>query len=149
GRNWNVETATRVLATPEGVVCPVDVGYLDEDGNSFSIDREKDIIIRGGENSSAAEVEAAIYDNPAVAEVAVFGIPDERLGEVPAAIIYSEKGGIDEAGLLAFLAEKLAPFKLPALVRFSGEPLPELGTGQIDKMTLRQRFRAAAGAATG
>ncbi len=146
---WNDEAATRALVTADGYVRSGDVGYLDEDGYLFIIDRKKDIIIRGGENISAAEVEAAIYDNPAVAEVAVFGIPDERLGEVPAAIIYSEKGGIDEAGLLAFLAEKLAPFKLPALVRFSDEPLPKLGTGKIDKMTLRQRFRAAAGAATG
>ena len=67
-----------------------DVGYLDEDGYLFIVDRKKEIIIRGGENISAAEVEAECYACPAVAEAAVFGAPDERLGEVPVAVIYAK-----------------------------------------------------------
>jgi long-chain acyl-CoA synthetase len=141
---WQDEAATKAAITADGYIRSGDIGYLDEDGYLFIVDRKKDIIIRGGENISAAEVEAAIYENPAVTEVAVFGIPDERLGEVPGAVVYSEKGGIDAEGLLAFLAEKVAPFKVPAAVWFSDQPLPKLGTGKIDKVTLRERFRAAA-----
>ena len=74
-----------------------DIGYLDEDGYLFIVDRKKDIIIRGGENISAAEVEAALYACPDVAEAAVFGAPDERLGEVPVAVIHARDGsGLDE-----------------------------------------------------
>ena len=78
--------------TADGYLRTGDIGYLDEDGYLFIVDRKKDIIIRGGENISAAEVEAACYACPAVAEAAVFGAPDERLGEVPVAIIYLKDG---------------------------------------------------------
>jgi acyl-CoA synthetase (AMP-forming)/AMP-acid ligase II len=71
----------------------------------------------------------------------VFGVPCERLGEVPAAVIYSEEGSIDEAGLLAFLEGKLARFKLPTHVWVHSEPLPKLGTGKIDKVSLREQYR--------
>ena len=75
---------------PTIIVRTGDVGYLDEDGYLFIVDRKKEIIIRGGENISAAEVEAECYACPAVAEVSVFGAPDERLGEVPIAIVHRE-----------------------------------------------------------
>jgi long-chain acyl-CoA synthetase len=80
-----------------------------------------------------------------VSEAAVFGVPDERLGEAPAAVIYSEAGGIAEEALLAFLAGHLAQFKLPAYTWFHSEPLPKLGTGKIDKKTLRERYSAEVG----
>jgi long-chain acyl-CoA synthetase len=118
-----------------------DIGYLDEDNYLFIVDRKKDIIIRGGENISAQEVEAAIYAHPAVSEAAVFGVPDERLGEVPAAVVWSEKGAVDGDTLCAFLSEHLAQFKLPAYVFASEQPLPKLGTGKIDKVVLRERYR--------
>jgi acyl-CoA synthetase (AMP-forming)/AMP-acid ligase II len=145
---WNDEAATRAAFTADGFVRSGDIGYLDDDGYLFIVGRKKDIIIRGGENISAEEVEAAIYADPAVSEAAVFGIADERLGEVPAAVIYSEKGGIDAETLRASLATRLAPFKLPAAIWFSAEPLPKLGTGKIDKRALRALYRdATAGAA--
>ena len=76
----------------DGYVRTGDIGYLDEDGYLFIVDRKKEIIIRGGENISAAEVEAEFYACPAVAEAAVFGAPDERLGEVPVAVVHVKNG---------------------------------------------------------
>ena len=114
-----------------------DIGYLDEDDYLFIVDRKKDIIIRGGENISAAEVEAALYACPDVAEAAVFGAPDERLGEVPVAVIHPRTGSkLDEEAMRAFLAGRLAAFKIPARMVFSAEPLPRLGTGKIDRVAI-------------
>ncbi len=138
---WRDEKATAAAFTADGYFKSGDVGYLDEDDYLFIVDRKKDIIIRGGENISAQEVEAAIYAHPAVSEAAVFGIADERLGEVPGAVVYSEKGGVDKETLCAFLSEQIAQFKLPAYVWFSVEPLPKLGTGKIDKVSLREAYR--------
>jgi long-chain acyl-CoA synthetase len=138
---WRDEVATAAAFTADGFVRTGDIGYLDEDDYLFIVDRKKDIIIRGGENISCQEVEAAIYTHPAVSEVAVFGIPDERLGEVPGAVIYSEKSGVDQAGLLEFLGPHLAQYKLPAFVWLHEDPLPKLGTGKIDKVELRERYR--------
>ncbi|PNB49008.1 AMP-dependent synthetase, partial [Pseudomonas sp. FW305-130] len=72
--------ATAAAFTADRYFLTGDIGYLDEDGYLFIVDRKKDIIIRGGENISCQEVEAAIYEHPAVAEAAVFGLPDERFG---------------------------------------------------------------------
>ena len=141
---WRDEAATRAAFTADGYLRTGDIGYLDADGYLFIVDRKKDIIIRGGENIAAQEVEAAIYAHPAVSEAAVFGIPDERLGEVPAAIVYAEHGGLDAAALEAFLATRIAQFKLPARIWFSDAPLPKLGTGKIDKVSLRAAWRDAA-----
>ena len=97
---WRNPKRPPQLFTADGYVRTGDVGYLDEDGYLFIVDRKKDIIIRGGENISAAEVEAACYACPPVAEVAVFGAPDERLGEVPIAVIHPKDGErLDEADL--------------------------------------------------
>ncbi|MBX3560262.1 MAG: acyl--CoA ligase [Sphingomonas sp.] len=143
---WRDEAATAAAFTADGYFKSGDLGYLDEAGYLFIVDRKKDIIIRGGENISAQEVEAAIYTHPAVSEVAVFGITDERFGEVPAAVVYCEEGGLDDEGLIAFLAGHLAQFKLPARCWFVDAPLPKLGTGKIDKVELRTRYRALAAA---
>ena len=137
---WRDEAATAAAFTADGFLKTGDIGYLDEDNYLFIVDRKKDIIIRGGENIASAEVEAAIYANPAVSEAAVFGVADERLGEVPAAVVYSEDG-VKEAELLEFLAGRLAQYKVPARLWISEEPLPKLGTGKIDKVTLRERYR--------
>jgi acyl-CoA synthetase (AMP-forming)/AMP-acid ligase II len=141
---WRDEGATGAAFTADGYLKTGDIGYLDADDYLFIVDRKKDIIIRGGENISAQEVEAAIYAHPATSEAAVFGIADERLGEVPAAVVYCEKGGLDAQGLLAFLGQRLAQFKLPAVIWFLDEPLPKLGTGKIDKVSLRGFYRAKA-----
>ena len=131
--------ATEETISPYGWVRTGDVGYLDEDGYLFIVDRKKEIIIRGGENISAAEVEAECYACPAVAEAAVFGAPDERLGEVPVAVIHV-KSALSEAELRRFLDGRIARFKMPERIIFSVEPLPRLGTGKIDRRALKAQF---------
>ena len=139
---WRDPEATAAAFTADGYLKTGDVGYLDEDGYLFIVDRKKDIIIRGGENISCQEVEAALYSHISVSEACVFGVPCDRLGEVPAAIVYSEDDGtLTKEALTAFLAERIAPFKIPAHIWIHDEPLPKLGTGKIDKVLLRDRYR--------
>jgi long-chain acyl-CoA synthetase len=138
---WRNPEATDELFTADNFVRSGDIGYVDEDGYLFIVDRKKEIIIRGGENISAAEVEAELYACPAVAEVSVFGAPDERLGEVPVAIVLPKDGGeLDEEGLRAFLNGRLAKFKIPERIIFADEPLPRLGTGKIDRRALKAQY---------
>lgn len=120
-----------------------DIGYLDDDGFLYIVDRKKDIIIRGGENISCLEVEAAIYRHPAVFEVAVFGLPDERLGESVAAVIVLQPNvTFDKPALHDHLGEHLAAFKLPQHVWFEHEPLPRIASGKIFKRALKSRYAA-------
>ena len=138
---WKNSAATAAAFTADGYVRTGDIGYLDEDGYLFIVDRKKDIIIRGGENISAAEVEAAIYGCEGVAEAAVFGAPDDRLGEVAVAAIHRREGSsLSEEDLRGFLEGRLSAFKIPARIHFSEEPLPRLGTGKIDRLLLKQNF---------
>ncbi|HEX8578179.1 MAG TPA: class I adenylate-forming enzyme family protein [Allosphingosinicella sp.] len=138
---WNDPAATAAGFTADGYLKTGDVGYFDEENYLFIVDRKKDIIIRGGENISCQEVEAAIYSHPSVSECSVFGVPDDRLGEVPAAVIYCEDDpALNGQGLLAFLDGKIAQYKLPAYLWIHDSPLPKLGTGKIDKKVLRERY---------
>ena len=133
--------ATAAAFTADGWLRTGDVGYLDEDDYLFIVDRLKEIIIRGGENISMAEVEAAIYAHPAVAEAVAFGVPNDRLGEVPGAlVVVREEAALDEAELRAFLEGRLAKFKLPAVIGFAGESLPRLGTGKLDRKGVKEAF---------
>lgn len=135
---WRNSDATNDLFTADNFVRTGDVGYLDDDGYLFIVDRKKEIIIRGGENISAAEVEAELYACPEVAEVSVFGAPDERLGEVPVAIVLPKNGAqLNEESLRSFLDGRLAKFKIPERIIFANEPLPRLGTGKIDRRALK------------
>jgi steroid-24-oyl-CoA synthetase len=144
---WNDEAATRAAYTADFYLKTGDIGYLDEDDYLFIVDRKKDIIIRGGENISCQEVEAAIYSHPSVSEASVFGVPDERLGEVPAAVLYCEDDrGFAADALRAFLDGKIAAYKIPQFIWVYDEPLPKLGTGKIDKKALRERYSAEVGA---
>ena len=136
---WQAPEATAALFTSDGYVRTGDIGYLDEDGYLFIVDRKKDIIIRGGENISAAEVEAACYACANVAEASVFGAPDERLGEVPVAVIRGNDG-LSEAQLREFLEQRIAKFKIPERFIFSDDPLPRLGTGKIDRRALKAQY---------
>ena len=140
---WHRPEATAAAFGPDGYFLTGDIGYLDEDGYLFIVDRKKDIIIRGGENISCQEVEAAIYEHPLVAEAAVFGLPDERFGEVPGAVVHFHDGeALDEAALQGFLCEHIAAFKVPARIWIAPEPLPRLGTEKIDKVGLKAKYRA-------
>ena len=138
---WRNPEATAAAFTADGYLKTGDIGYLDEDGYLFIVDRKKDIIIRGGENISAAEVEAAVYACDGVSEAAVFGVPDERLGEVPVAIVYMRaESDLDDDTLRAFLFTKLAAYKVPSVIHFSRDSLPRLGTGKIDRVALKQQY---------
>ena len=142
-RYWNRPEDTEAAITADGFFLTGDIGTLDEDGYLFIVDRKKDIIIRGGENISCQEVEAALYGHPAVAECAVFGLPDARFGEVPGAVVHYHDGEtVSSEALCDFLGRHIAQFKLPARVWVSDAPLPRLGTEKIDKVTLRARYRA-------
>lgn len=136
---WRNPEATAAAFTADLYLRTGDIGYVDEDGYLFIVDRKKDIIIRGGENISAAEVEAAIYACDGIAEAAVFGAPDERLGETPVAVLYRREGSaVSEEELRAFLGPRLAAFKIPSRMIFSDAPLPRLGTGKIDRVELKE-----------
>ena len=142
---WGRPEATAAAFTADGYFLTGDIGYLDEDGYLYIVDRKKDIIIRGGENISCQEVEAALYQHPGVAEAAVFGLADERLGEVPGAVIHlAEPGSLEAEDVTAFLYQHIAAFKVPARLWFADAPLPRLGTEKIDKVALRTHYRALA-----
>ena len=144
---WNRPDETAACMTADGYFRTGDIGYLDADGYLFIVDRKKDIIIRGGENISCQEVEAALYLHPSVAEAAVFGLADERFGEVPGAVVHARDGAtLDEAALQAFLGQHIAAFKVPARIWISQVALPRLGTEKIDKVALRNTYRALANA---
>ena len=120
-----------------------DVAEIDADGWIHIKDRIKDVVIRGGENIHCAEVEAAIYELDQVAEAAVFGLPDERLGEVVAAAVVLVPGAdLDTAALAAHLEGRLARFKHPRPVWFLDEPLPRNANGKFLKRELQDRFAA-------
>jgi long-chain acyl-CoA synthetase len=120
-----------------------DLGRLDEEGFLYVEDRVKDMILRGGENVYSAEVEAAIYEHPAVFEAAVFGLPHERLGEEVACAVMLRPGArLTEEELRAYLAARLAAFKVPARVAFTNEPLPRNAAGKFLKREMPQRYFA-------
>ena len=143
---WDNDEATGAAYTDDAYFRTGDLGYLDEDGYLFIVDRKKDIIIRGGENISCIEVEEAIYAHPDIAECSVFGLPDERYGEVPAAV-YFLKDGRDLAPdeLVEFLEEHLARFKIPLEehIRRVDAALPRLGTQKIDKRMVKAEYSPA------
>ncbi|MEZ5709360.1 MAG: class I adenylate-forming enzyme family protein [Blastomonas sp.] len=142
---WNRPEATAAAIMPDGYFRTGDLGYLDEDGYLFIVDRKKDIIIRGGENISCIEVETEIYAHPAVAEACVFGIPDDRFGEIVGAVYYTKPGqDVTPEALCEFLKGQLAAFKVPARLWRSEEALPRLGTAKIDKVGLRKHYQALA-----
>jgi acyl-CoA synthetase (AMP-forming)/AMP-acid ligase II len=139
---WNKPEATDA-AFRNGWFHSGDVGYLDEDGFLYIVDRIKDIIIRGGENISCIEVEAAIYQHEAVDEAAVFGLPDQRLGEVVgAAVVLREPGSLDAGSLRDYLSEHLAAFKIPSHIWFHREKLPRIASGKIFKRQLKADYAA-------
>jgi long-chain acyl-CoA synthetase len=120
-----------------------DVGYMDDEGFLYIVDRIKDIIIRGGENISCIEVEAAIYQHEAVVEVAVFGLPDERLGEiVGAALVLRDGANLGTPELQAFLGDHLAAFKIPKHIWVRSEQLPRIASGKIFKRQLKADYAA-------
>jgi long-chain acyl-CoA synthetase len=139
---WNKPEATAETIV-DGWLRSGDIGRVDEEGFVYVEDRAKDMVLRGGENVYCAEVEAAIYEHPAVYEAAVFGVPHDRLGEEVAAVVYVRPGQVlDAEGLRAHVGERLAAFKVPTVVQIVTEPLPRNPAGKILKRELRDAVAA-------
>jgi long-chain acyl-CoA synthetase len=118
-----------------------DVGHLDAEGHLFLVDRAKDMIVTGGENVYSTEVEDALASHPAVAEVAVIGIPDERWGEAVHAVVVL-RAPVSEHELLAHCRTLIAGYKVPKRIDVRDEPLPKSGAGKILKRELREPYWA-------
>jgi long-chain acyl-CoA synthetase len=119
-----------------------DLGYRDEAGLYYVVDRKKDVIIRGGENVYCAEVEAMLLEHPRVRDAAVVGLPHADYGEEVAAVIQIAAADHDgaEADILASLGGRLARFKIPTAIRLVVDDLPRTATGKVLKRELRDRF---------
>ena len=139
---WNRPDATADTIV-DGWLRSGDIGHVDDEGFVYVSDRAKDMILRGGENVYSAEVEAAIYEHPSVYEAAVYGIPDERLGEEVAAHVMVKPGEhIDAGELQRFVGERLAAFKVPSRVTIVTQQLPRNASGKILKRDLRDAVLA-------
>jgi len=134
---WNRPEATAEVLV-DGWLRSGDIGHLDDEGFVYVSDRAKDMVLRGGENIYCAEVEAAIYEHPAVYEAAVYGIPDERFGEQLACHVMVKEGASLAGGeLQQFVGERLAKFKVPTMVTIVTGQLPRNASGKILKRDLR------------
>jgi len=139
---WNLDEATKATIGEDGWLRTGDAGYLDEDGYLFIHDRVKDMIISGAENIYPAEVESAVYGHPAVAEVAVIGIPDEKWGEAVKAVVALKPGETATADdIIAFARTRIAAFKAPKTVDFI-DALPRNASGKILRRELREPYWA-------
>ena len=137
---WKNDEATKECMNEKGWFRTGDLGKF-EGPFLYIVDRVKDMVIRGGENIACPEVEAAIYEHENVLEVCVFGVPDTRLGEIVSCCIYLKPGEVlDDEELRNFLANKLAPFKIPAVFNFSEIKLPRLASEKFDKPKLRKMY---------
>ncbi len=140
---WNKPEATAEVLV-DGWLATGDLGRIDDEGFLYIEDRAKDMVIRGGENVYCAEVESAVYEHPGVYEAAVFGVPDERLGEEVACVITPRPGStLDAEELRRFLTGKLSPFKIPSRIAFSEERLPRNPSGKMLKRELRDTYFAS------
>lgn len=134
---WRAEEATAEVMR-DGWFASGDVGYIDEEGFLFIVDRIKDIVNRGGEKIATAEVEHCALTHPAVEEAAAFGIPDEKMGEVLVLVVHLRSGASASAKEFQdFLAQRLAGFKVPAQVLITQADLPRNPSGKLIKRELR------------
>jgi len=134
---WNNPEATAAAFT-DGWFRTGDLGYVDDDGFVYVVDRLKDVVIRGGENVYCAEVEAKLFEHADVADVAVIGLPDAVFGEQVVAIVHPKPGHeVSAVELQRFAAETLASFKVPSTIVFRDEPLPRNATGKVLKREIR------------
>jgi len=119
-----------------------DIGYLDDDGFLFIVDRQADMVISGGVNIYPLEIESVLHGMPGVADCAVFGIPDDEFGESLAAAVQPLPGAeLSADSVRAWLHERIAGYKVPKVVTFH-DSLPREDTGKIFKRRLRDPYWA-------
>jgi len=137
---WNMPEATAEAVTPDGWFKTGDAGYVDADGYVYIHDRVKDMIVSGGENVYPAEIENALMGHPAIADIAVIGVPHDRWGETGKALVVRAEGvEVTEDEIIAYARERLAGFKTPTSVDWV-EVLPRNPSGKILKRELREPF---------
>lgn len=137
---WDMPDATAGALLPGGWFRTGDAGYLDEDGYLYIHDRVKDMIISGGENIYPAEVENVLMSHPLVADCAVIGVPDEKWGETPKAIVViADQGEVTDAELIGYCRERLAHFKCPTSIDRI-DAIPRNPTGKVLKKDLRTPY---------
>lgn len=136
---WKKEQATRETIV-DGWLKSGDAGYMDDDGYVYVHDRIKDMIVSGGENIYPAEIESALYGHPAIADIAVIGVPDDKWGEaVKAVVVLKPQSNLSEAELITFARQKIAGFKIPKSVDFVAV-LPRNPSGKLLKRELREPY---------
>jgi long-chain acyl-CoA synthetase len=140
---WNKPKETAEVLADDGWLRTGDLGYLDDEGFLFLVDRAKDIVLRAGENISCSEVENVVYAFPDTYECACFGLPHERLGEELAVAVYPKPGHtLDPEALKRHVGEHLAAYKVPARVFVFDEPLPRNASGKLLRRALRDQLTA-------
>ncbi len=135
---WNKPEQTKEVLQ-DGWYRSGDMGYMDDEGYVFLVDRAKDMIVSGGENVYCSEVEEALYKHPAVLEAAVFGVPDDEWGETVHAVVVP-RSDITAHELIVFCRELIAGYKIPKAITLSSGELPKSGPGKILKRELRAPF---------
>jgi fatty-acyl-CoA synthase len=139
---WNQPEATAAAIDSEGWFHTGDLGYVDEDGFLYIVDRVKDMVLTGGENVYPAEVEGVLFQHPAVADVAVVGVPDERWGEAVVAVaVAKENASLSLEDLRDVAGRSLARYKLPTRLEVL-DALPRNPAGKVLKFELRERLGA-------
>ena len=138
---WNKPEQTAAVLK-DGAYWTGDLGYMDDEGYVFLVDRSKDMIVTGGENVYCTEVEEVLYKHAAVLEAAVYGIPDDKWGEAVHATVVPrpEHSNVDPQELIGFCREHIAGYKVPKGVAIQQEPLPKSGPGKVLKRELRAPY---------
>ena len=136
---WRQPEDTAAALSADGWFRTGDIGYLDEEGYLFIVDRKKDMVISGGENIYCAEVERVLSEIAEVEECAAFGVPDERMGELLVAAVRAR--GIGEAAIRDHVASRLARYKAPAQIIFMAGKLPRNQLDKVDKVALRAAWQ--------
>ncbi len=140
---WNRPEET-AAAFSDGWFRTGDLGYVDDEGFYYVVDRKKDVVIRGGENVYCAEVEGVLHEHPLIVDVALIGLPHRALGEEVAAVVETAPGAVmSEAEVQACVHARLAHYNVPTRVFFTDEPLPRTASGKILKRELKQRYGEA------
>jgi long-chain acyl-CoA synthetase len=140
---WQRDDLTQEAFTPDGWLRTGDLGNIDDDGFLHITGRKKEIVIRGGENIAPIEIENVAYRHPLVKEVAVFGVPDDLMGEELAMVCHPQPGSaLTEDELRQHLLNALPIFKVPKYLGLTDKPLPRNASEKIHRLALRDSFVA-------